>query len=139
MLIKGFGVDIIEIERVEKAIERRKKFIERIFTEKEAKYCSRRPKPAAHFALRFAAKEAVAKALGTGIGLISWRDIEVVNEKKGKPKVILKGRAKEIAAKEGVEEIFISLSYTRGNAIASAIALGSSGLKEEKSAKINLW
>jgi holo-[acyl-carrier protein] synthase len=132
MLIKGFGVDIVEIDRVEKAMERRKKFIGRIFTEKEAKYCSRRPKPAAHFALRFAAKEAVAKALGTGIGLISWRDIEVINEKKGKPKVILKGKAKEVAAKEGVEEIFISLSYTRGNAIASAIALGESGFKRRK-------
>jgi holo-[acyl-carrier protein] synthase len=136
MLIKGFGVDIVEIERVEKALKKRKKFIQKIYTEKEEKYCSTRPKPAAHFALRFAAKEAVAKALGTGIGFISWRDIEVINERKGKPKVILKGRAREVAAREGIEEIFISLSYTRGNAIASAIALGEAGLKTKESAKI---
>lgn len=125
-------MDIVEIERVERALQRRKSFAQRIFTEREKKYCLSRPKPAAHFALRFAAKEAVAKALGTGIGFISWKDIEVVNEKKGKPKVILKGRAKEVANRVGIEEIFISLSYTRGNAIASVIALGGTGLRGKK-------
>ena len=131
MLIRGFGVDIVEIDRIEEALQKRKRFIKKIYTEKEEKYCLRRPRPGAHFALRFAAKEAVAKALGTGIGPVSWKEIEVVNERGGKPKVVLKGKAREVANAQGVEEIFISLSFTKGNAIASAIALGREEPTEE--------
>lgn len=123
MIIKGFGVDIIEIDRIEKAIQRFPRFVDRIFTSKEKNYCLKKPRPAAHLALRFAAKEAVAKALGTGINGFSFKDIEVERLKNGKPKVNLQGKAREIAEGMGIEEIYLSLSFTRYNAVASCIAL----------------
>lgn len=123
MVIKGFGVDIIEIDRVEQVVHRFPKFVERIFTPKEKNYCLKKPRPASHFALRFAAKEAVAKALGTGISGFSFKDIEVERLKNGKPIVNLRGKAREIAEEMGIEEIYLSLSFTRYNAVASCIAL----------------
>jgi holo-[acyl-carrier protein] synthase len=126
MDIKGFGVDIVEIERVERVLKKHPRFAERFFTPIERRYCEKRPRPAAHFALRFAAKEAVAKALGSGFVDIPWKDIEVLRERNGKPKVLLKEKAQEAAFKLGIEEIFISLSFSRENAVASAIALGNS-------------
>ncbi len=123
MIIKGFGVDIIEIERIEKAIERHPQFIERLFTPAERRYCLKKPRPASHFALRFAAKEAVAKALGTGVSGFSFKDIEVERQKNGKPQVALKGKARQLAETLGVEELYLSLSFSRYNAIASCIAL----------------
>ncbi len=123
MVIKGFGVDIIEIDRIEQVVQRFPKFVDRIFTSKEKSYCLKKPRPASHFALRFAAKEAVAKALGTGINGFSFRDIEVERLKNGKPKVNLMGKARELAEKMGIEEIYLSLSFTRYNAVASCIAL----------------
>lgn len=123
MIIKGFGVDIVEIERIEGVIKRYPRIVERLFTSKEKNYCLKRPRPASHFALRFAAKEAVAKALGTGVNGFSFRDIEVERQKNGKPRVNLQGKAREIAEKMGVEEVYLSLSFTRYNAVASCIAL----------------
>lgn len=127
MVIKGFGVDIIEIDRIEQVVQRFPKFVDRIFTPKEKSYCLKKPRPASHLALRFAAKEAVAKALGTGINGFSFRDIEVERLKNGKPKVNLQGKAREIAEGMGIEEIYLSLSFTRYNAVASCIALAHQG------------
>jgi holo-[acyl-carrier protein] synthase len=126
LIIKGFGVDIIEIDRIERVIGRYPRFLDRLFTLREKSYCLKRPRPASHFALRFAAKEAVAKALGTGVNGFSFKDIEVEREKNGKPRVKLTGKAREIAEKMGVEEIYLSLSFTRQNAVASCIALARS-------------
>ncbi len=123
-MIKGFGIDIIEIKRVEKTISRWPNFTKRIFTANERRYCLRKPRPHIHFALRFAAKEAVAKALGTGLNGLSWQEIEILRNKKERPKVILKGKAQEMAREKEIKEVLVSLSFTRENAVASAIALG---------------
>lgn len=120
----GLGVDIVEIERMREILARSESFAERTFSEAERAYCDKKGNPASHYAARFAAKEAVVKALGTGFSDgIGVRDIEVVLDKKGRPSVVLTGRAKEIAAEQGVREISISLSHTRIEAVACAMAI----------------
>ena len=100
----GLGVDIVEIERMQRILERTKSFAEKTFSKAERAYCDKKSNPAAHYATRFAAKEAVVKALGTGFSGGIWvRDIEVVRDKKGKPSVVLSGRAKEVAEEQGVD------------------------------------
>lgn len=116
------GVDIIEVERVRRAAERHgERFYNRFFTQAERDYCGIRFEA---FAARFAAKEAVAKALGTGIGDIGWKDIEVVNDSSGMPELKLYGAAAQRAEQLGLTEWSISLSHTHQQAIASVIALG---------------
>ena len=120
----GLGVDIVEIERMRTILERTPSFAERVFSPEECAYCLAKSNPAAHFALRFAAKEAVVKALGTGFsdGIIV-RDIEVVRTKGGKPVARLSGRALKIAQEQGVRDLPISLSYTHSDAVACAMAV----------------
>jgi holo-[acyl-carrier protein] synthase len=116
------GVDIIEVARIRRAAERHgDRFYERFFTQAECAYCEGR-----YWALaaRFAAKEAVAKALGTGIGDVRWVDIEVVNDEGGMPELRLHGAAAERAAALGLTEWSISLSHTGELAIASVVAMG---------------
>ena len=108
------GIDLIEIERVERALERRPRLAERLFTPAELAYARQRARPGRHLAARFAAKEAVIKALGQGV---SPRDIEVVSGEP--PAVRLHGRAAEVAADT---EIAISLTHSRESAAAVAIA-----------------
>lgn len=86
-MIKGIGIDIIEIERIKRTIEKfGDKFFQRILTDKEIEYCKSFSKPDLHFAGRFCAKEAYSKAIGTGISKdFSWKDIEILNDKRGKP------------------------------------------------------
>jgi holo-[acyl-carrier protein] synthase len=125
-MIKGIGVDIVEIDRIEKAIESRKeRFINRIFTKGEQEYCFGRPRPFRHFAARFAAKEAVSKSLGTGKRGMHWTDIEVCRDIKGCPYIKLSGGAIERAQEKGVCDVAISLSFNHNNAVASAVAIGS--------------
>lgn len=122
-MIAGLGVDIVEIERMRDAIARRPSFKERVFTDQERWYCEHKSSPETHYALRFAAKEAVLKALGTGFSGMRFTDVEVVNDKSGKPVAVLTGAAKNRADELGVLEMHLSLSYTHTTAVASAVAI----------------
>ena len=114
------GVDIVEIARVEAALERwGARFLNRVYTDKEIRYCRGR---VPELAARFAAKEAVMKALGTGIRGVGWRDIEVLPMRSGKPLVFLHGRAQQRAQTLGLEDFAISLTHSRDFAIASVVS-----------------
>ncbi|HEY49890.1 MAG TPA: holo-[acyl-carrier-protein] synthase [Dehalococcoidia bacterium] len=114
------GVDIIEIARVRRVIDRwGQRFLSRVYTEAELEFCRGR---VPELAVRFAAKEAVMKALGTGIRGISWRDIEILPNRRNAPLVYLHGGARRRARRLGITELAISLSHSRENAIASVIA-----------------
>ena len=114
------GVDLIEIDRVAGTLERYgERFLRRIFTPGEIAYCRGR---APNLAARFAAKEAVMKCLGTGFRGVGWRDVEVVRAPSGAPSPRLHGRALRRAERLGVTEIGISLSHSRGFAMAFAVA-----------------
>ena len=126
MQIVGIGIDVIEVERIDEAVaEFGDRFLERIFTERERDYCGRQKRPAIHYAARWAAKEAVSKAFGTGIGAeLGWTDIEIVRRKSGEPELVLHGRAKEFAGEIGVREVKISLTHAKHYAAANAVVLG---------------
>lgn len=120
-MIVGIGCDIIEIERIARAIKR-ESFIQRVFTAKEVAYCqSRGQQAAASFAARFAAKEAVLKALGTGLREGSLQEIAVANDTLGKPLVQLSGHFAALSRQLGVKNIQISLSHSRDFAVAYVI------------------
>ncbi len=124
-MIRGIGVDIVEIERIQAAVEARKeRFLARIFTDEERKYCFDMPRPFRHLAARFAAKEAVSKALGTGKRGMQWTDIEVCRDPHGRPFIKLYGGAADRAQDKGIVDVAISLSFNRNNAVASAVAMG---------------
>ncbi|MBA3413335.1 MAG: holo-ACP synthase [Actinobacteria bacterium] len=114
------GVDLIEIERITRALERYPSFRERCFTEAERDYCESRPNPPQHYAARFAGKEAVGKALGSGV-LFTWREIEI----RGRPKpgVHLTGRTRAWADKVGAGRIELSMTHSRGLAAAVCVVL----------------
>lgn len=122
-MITGLGVDIVEIDRMRAALERRPRMKERLFSTDERAYCEARNKPEIHYAMRFAAKEAVLKALGTGFSGMRFRDVEVVRDERGRPAPRLSGKAAETAAAAGVVEMHLSLSFTHTNAVASAVAI----------------
>ena len=120
----GLGVDIVEIERMGKILLRSPAFAEKVYSAAERAYCDGHAHPEVHYATRFAAKEAVLKALGTGFSEgIGWLDVEVRRTSKGRPYVVLTGRAREVARELGVREIPISLSYTHTDAVACAMAI----------------
>ena len=124
MALAGIGVDIIEIARVERALKRTPRMAQRLFTDEERAYCERTARPAQHYAGRFAAREAVLKALGTGFSQgIGLKDVSVTRDESGRPQVLLAGRAAEVAAEQGVLEIALSLSFTRDMAVANAVAV----------------
>ena len=119
-MIIGLGTDIIEIERVRRAVGK-KNFLNNVFTETEQNYCNSRGKnSAASYAARFAAKEAFFKALGTGI-FTRLTDVEIVNDERGAPKIFLRGKAKISADERGVKKISVSLSHSREVATAVCI------------------
>jgi len=121
-MIKGTGIDIIEIERISKAVENRK-FIERIFTINEIKYFNSINNNIYTIAGSFAAKEAIIKTLGTGLRGFKWIDVEIVRNELGKPSVILYGKAKKIADDKGISNIELSISHCRQYAVAQAIGI----------------
>jgi holo-[acyl-carrier protein] synthase len=125
MSIIGHGVDIVEVERIRTALQRNgDRFHQRTCTAAEAAYCLAMKDPAPFFAARFAAKEAVSKALGTGIGpQCSWLDIEVRRKASGEPFVVLHGAGAETAKRLGIARILLSLSHTENYAVAQAIAV----------------
>jgi holo-[acyl-carrier protein] synthase len=116
------GVDIIEIDRIERSINRfGDKMRNRIFTPQEQTYCAGK---LPSLAGRYAIKEAVSKALGTGIGDVNFTDIEVVNDERGKPELVLHHNAKLLAEQLGLTQWSISISHTNTHAIGFAVALG---------------
>jgi holo-[acyl-carrier protein] synthase len=116
--MEGVGIDLLEIERLERALQRRPRLAERLFTEGERAYAATRARPAMHLAARFCAKEAVAKALA--LHEWSWRDVEVVGGGDGPPSVRLTGAAAERASELGAD-VGVSLTHTRGMAGAVAV------------------
>ncbi|HEY3249279.1 MAG TPA: holo-ACP synthase [bacterium] len=125
MWVKGIGSDIVEVSRIEHAVARwGETFIARVFTAAEDER-SRHPRVRSmRLAARFAAKEAVMKALGLGWRAMAWHEIEVVNDPLGKPTVVLRGGALAAAHDHGISGVIISLSHTHELAFASALALG---------------
>ena len=126
-MILGVGTDLIEIERVRRSVERYgERFLERVYTPFEIAYCQRKVHGAAEsFAARFAAKEAGAKALGTGISRgVRWTEIEVRNERGGKPVIVWSGRALERARAMGIAGTHLSLTHSREIAMAVVIVEG---------------
>ena len=126
MDIIGIGTDITECLRIARMIERYGElFLNRVYTPTEIRYCQSRKQATQHFTGRWAAKEAVLKALGTGWARgISWRDIEVRNEPGGKPVVAVRGGAKEVVERLGVARLLVSISHCHTHATAYAIAIG---------------
>ena len=124
--IFGIGTDIVECLRIAKMIERHGElFINRVYTPHEIQYCQSRKASTQHFAGRWAAKEAILKALGTGWRRgISWRDVEVRNEPGGRPTVALRGGARDVVEQLGITEMLISISHCRSHATAYALAHG---------------
>ena len=122
-MLLGLGTDLIETRRVEQSIDRfGDRFLERIFSPLEIAYCKRKKNAAESFAARFAAKEAGAKALGTGISRgVTWKDFEVKRETSGRPSLHLSGRAAELAAAMGVKRIQLSLTHSRDLAMAVVV------------------
>lgn len=122
-MIIGTGVDISEPDRIRQAVERYgRRFLERIFTEKEIAYCERKRNKWERYAARFAAKEAAFKALGTGWRRgVRWRDVEVTNLPSGKPTLALTGQAKKFADKQGVRHIALSMTHTVQFVLAQVI------------------
>jgi len=126
-MIKGIGIDIIEIERIRGVIEKHgDHFYERIFTPKEIAYCKAKKKNALlHFAGRFAAKEAAVKALGTGFsGGIAWTDIEILNECSGRPVMTFSGKAAAAYAATGGTTTHVSISHSKGYAASQVVIEG---------------
>lgn len=117
------GIDLIEIARVEQALERYPGFRERVFTEAERAYCESRPRPGQHYAARFAGKEAVGKALGCGVRF-TWKEIEIAG--RPKPEVRLSGKTLAFAERLGAGRIDLSMTHSKGlaAAVCSVVAAG---------------
>lgn len=126
MSVLGIGIDVVEVERIASSMaEFGERFATRIFTAAERAYCDAQQRPELHYAARFAAKEAVAKAFGTGIGReLAWLDMEIVRRESGEPAVVLSGAGKAYAEGRGIAEVKISLTHARHYAAANAVALG---------------
>jgi holo-[acyl-carrier protein] synthase len=122
-MVVGLGTDLIEIARIAQSIDRYgDRFLERIFTPREIAYCQRKKNAAESFAARFAAKEAGAKALGTGISHgVGWLELEVAREPSGKPRLELSGRAAAWAKRLGVTRSSLSLTHSRDVALAVVV------------------
>jgi holo-[acyl-carrier protein] synthase len=122
-MICGIGIDIVRIDRVRAIAERwQARFLDRLYTAAERRYCAGRPAPYASFAGRFAAKEAMLKALGTGWSDgISWRDIQVLNDRAGRPCATVSGRVKTLMKRAGVTNIHVSLSHDTDYAVAEVV------------------
>ncbi len=123
-MIKGVGIDLVEIERIKRAIDNNGKFLKKIFTEKEIARGEKKKDRYQFYGAHFATKEAVMKALGTGWRKgVRWRDIQIIHNNDGKPEIKLVGKTKEIANRLGIDKILVSMSHTKEYAIAQAIAI----------------
>ena len=125
MNIAGTGLDIVETGRIRQSLEQfGDRFLNRCFLPGEITYCRSMKLPELHFAARFAAKEAISKAFGTGIGHeLGWKDMEICRRANGAPYVVLHGKGAALAQARGVTGVFVSLSHCRDYAAASAVAV----------------
>ena len=125
-MIFGTGIDIVETERIREIYKRwHKRFLNRVLREEEIKYCLSQSDPAQCIAARFAGKEAISKAFGTGIGTrLGWHDIEIVHQPKGCPTVKLHSRGKILLLEQGGKSVHVSLSHNGGQAAAMAVLEG---------------
>ena len=125
-MILGTGIDIIEVARIASSFEKfGERFVNRILLPDEIAYCQSHKNPAPFLAVRFAAKEAVSKAFGTGIGAqLGWQDIEIRRKDSGEPFVVLHGKGRELLAARGAKQMHVSLSHTEHYAAATAILEG---------------
>lgn len=121
-MIAGLGIDMVEVERVAAKIDKESGFRELVFSRREINYCETKKNKFEHYAARFAAKEAFYKAMGTGwMNETSFNEIEVINDHKGKPELVLLGKTSEIISRTGIRNIFVSLSHLKTMAIAVVI------------------
>jgi holo-[acyl-carrier protein] synthase len=125
-MILGTGIDIIEVARIASSFEKfGERFVNRILLPDEIAYCLAHRKPAPFLAVRFAAKEAISKAFGTGIGAqLGWQDLEIRRKESGEPFVILHGKGKILFETRGAKQLLVSLSHTENYAAATAILEG---------------
>jgi holo-[acyl-carrier protein] synthase len=126
MSVLGIGVDLVECARIQRSLDRfGDRFLHRVFTDGEIQYSMSMKFPARHLAARFAAKEAVSKAFGTGIGkAMGWRDIDVRKKTSGEPFLVLAGPADQLAKQRGVTAALITLSHTAHHAVAMIVLEG---------------
>ena len=125
-MILGIGIDIIEAARIASSYERfGERFVNRILLPDEIAYCLSHKNPAPFLAARFAAKEAISKAFGTGIGAaLGWQDMEICRKESGEPFVVLHGKGKELFASRGAKQLLVSLSHTQNYAAVTAVLEG---------------
>ncbi|HUF31724.1 MAG TPA: holo-ACP synthase [Acidimicrobiales bacterium] len=121
--MKGIGTDLVDVERFRLALDRTPTLADRLFSDEERAYAATAPDPAERLAARFAAKEAVMKALGVGLGAFALRDVEVVRAESGQPGVRLSGPAAALAEERGVSAWLVTLSHTTAVATATVVAL----------------
>jgi holo-[acyl-carrier protein] synthase len=128
MGVLGTGIDIVETARIQDSLDKfGERFLNRCFWPGEVAYCNGMKFPSLHFAARFAAKEAISKAFGTGIGHhLGWKDMEICKRESGEPYVVLHGKGEELAKARGVTEVFVSLSHSKDYAAAQAVIVGHS-------------
>ncbi|MCK4261601.1 holo-ACP synthase [bacterium] len=118
-MVVGIGIDLVQVSRIKEAVGKwNGRFLLRVYTSREIQYCQGKGSPAVHFAGRFAAKEAMGKALGEAL---DWKDVEISNGRLGEPKVNLTGKAKKLSRKRGVKRILLSLSHDSSYAIAQVV------------------
>jgi len=123
-LIKGVGLDIVEVSRIKKAVKKWEgRFLHKVFTPREITYCLEERVSYQSLAARFAAKEATVKALGIGFQGVTWQDIEVKNDHSGKPHLHLAGQAEIIAQEQGITKMLLTLSHCDEYAVAQVIIL----------------
>jgi len=122
-MIVGIGIDLLEVARMERELERDAAgFVGQVFCSGEAAYCEARRRPARHYAARFAAKEAVFKALALESGdMAAWRQVEIKSPGAGSRRVVLHGRLRELAERRGVRRVWLSMTHTRSHAAAGVV------------------
>ncbi len=122
-MIYGIGTDLVEVNRMEKIIQRwGERFTEKVYSQDEIDYCTRKAYPAIHYAARFAAKESFLKSLGIGLGMgVSLKDIEVINNAQGNPQLKMNERIRKVLDTHGITYVHISMTHTREHAHAVVI------------------
>lgn len=121
-MIIGLGIDIVEVRRINRALQGSDSLVKRVFTDKELEYCSKRKNKYQHFAGRFAAKEAALKALGTGWQEgIRWKDVEIIPDDLGKPEVLFHRRAKEVFDQSGADRAVVTITHASEYAVAAVV------------------